>query len=178
MLICRPVSVTEFPLGSFALKTIAIWEAFVIPVSLKVRVSVCEAPVFTLPTFVVPPLASTPTSDVTWTRSLSDLAVSGRLRLSALGAGSCSGRSDYGDVHQPNPVHSKGRRDDQGRPEAVGSSETSISRCRRRVDGFLSSHRAVRRGGDLGGTKRRDGGQVGLEDSSDGQCADRDTTGV
>jgi hypothetical protein len=31
----------------------------------SVRVSVCEAPVFTLPTFVVPPLASTPVSDFT-----------------------------------------------------------------------------------------------------------------
>src|SRR5437016_4329585 len=55
----------ELPLGSSALKTMAIWDAFVIPFPPKVCVKVCEAPVFTLPTFVVPPLARTPVLDVT-----------------------------------------------------------------------------------------------------------------
>src|SRR5262245_23056804 len=55
----------EFPPGSSAFNTMAIWEAFVMPFSPNVRVSVCEAPVFTSPTLVVPPLASTPVSDFT-----------------------------------------------------------------------------------------------------------------
>src|SRR5215813_5362186 len=55
----------EFPPGSSAFNTIAIWVALVMLFSPRVRVSVCEAPVFTSPTLVVPPLASTPESDFT-----------------------------------------------------------------------------------------------------------------
>ena len=56
----------EFPLGSSALNTMAIWEAFVIPFPPK---RPCQRSVtrrsFTLPTFVVPPPATTPVSDFT-----------------------------------------------------------------------------------------------------------------
>ena len=43
-----------------------------------------------------------------------------------MGAGSVRKEFDYADIHQRDPLHSEGRRDDQGRPEAIGHGQTSF----------------------------------------------------